>query len=48
MCGHFLPEHDPTEQGLKRAAVGQVRSGISLPEHDPTEQGLKPLRGYNF
>ena len=40
---HPLPEHDPTEQGLKHKAQKLLWPHQSLPEHDPTEQGLKLL-----
>ena len=36
-----LPEHDPTEQGLKPELEKALHFKAQLPEHDPTEQGLK-------
>ena len=36
-----LPEHDPTEQGLKQQGAVRPLGSVRLPEHDPTEQGLK-------
>ena len=40
-CRFSLPEHDPTEQGLKRQILIYDCRTDQLPEHDPTEQGLK-------